>query len=374
MSWSFYNPTSVSTGLELAQIKSFLQTKKTLIVTTKGTTKRGITKRIEDYLTDYKVFDDVSPNPGFSDLESLAAKFKAQSFKQIVAVGGGSSLDMAKILSYALSDESPEALAIVNILKEGKTLPVFSPIPMIAIPTTSGTGSEVTPFATIWDHENKKKYSIGNSKLYPKTALLMPELTYSLPWDITLSTGLDALSQLLESVWNNNSTPITDGIALKGVSFVFEALPVLKNDLKNKEARSKIQLASMMSGLCISQTRTAMAHAISYPLTAHYGTPHGIACSFTLPDLWKNNLSADQSGRLFEFSQKLEKGDLEVFLERFLRELDFKTEFLKTIKTATQVTRLSDEMFTPGRSDNNLFKFDSVTLPTFLDNSVRKWI
>src|SRR5690606_30104611 len=150
----------------------------------------------------------------------------------------------------------------------------------------AGTGSEVTPFSTIWDGQGAKKYSVATPRLFPQKALLFPELTGTLPWDVTVCTGLDALSQCLESVWNRRATPLTSAIATDGIRKIFQALPELKQNLGHLPSRQLMMEASLFSGLCISQTRTAMAHAVSYPLTAHFGTPHGIACSFTLPDLW----------------------------------------------------------------------------------------
>ena len=378
--WDFHNPTYIQFGLNFPEgLKPHLEKASTLYVTSPGSTKRGVTAKVEALFKEaginYQVLDYATANPSFEDLKAISQKLGSFRPEQIIAIGGGSVIDLAKILSYVFAPAAPSTQDILKMLVEGKALPVIPVIPFIASPTTAGTGSEVTPFATIWDMENKKKYSIGTKNIHPKKALLFPELTVSLPWDITVSTGLDALSQALESVWNKNYTHLTAAIAESAIRLIFEALPVLKTNPTNVKARAQMLEASLLAGLCISKTRTAMAHAMSYPLTAHYGTPHGIACSFTLPDLWDYNLEVDD-GRMAhlctvlgyapkEFSQKLAK---------FLVDLDFKTEFHKTITTTESVLKLSNEMYSPGRSDNNLRAFDNTSLHTFIEKATNRWI
>lgn len=378
--WDFHNPTYIHFGLTFPEgLKPHLEKAKTLYVTSPGSTKRGVTAKVESLFKEagisYQVLDYATANPSFEDLKAISKKLGDFRPEQIVAIGGGSVIDLAKILSYAFSSSAPSVDDILNLLVEGKSLPVIPTIPFIASPTTAGTGSEVTPFSTIWDMVNKKKYSIATKNLHPKKALLFPELTVSLPWDITVSTGLDALSQCLESVWNKNYTHLTAAIAESGIRLIFEALPVLKQDPSNVKARAQMLEASLLSGLCISKTRTAMAHAMSYPLTAHYGTPHGIACSFTLPDLWDYNLVADD-GRMAHLCTVLGFAplDFSIKLSEFLSSLDFKTEFKKTIISTESVLKLSKEMYSPGRSDNNLRAFDNSSLLEFIEKATNRWI
>jgi alcohol dehydrogenase len=378
--WKFFNSTEIVFGAQIPSgLGTHLEKKTTLFLTTPGWTKRGMTEKICRFLSDshisFRSLDIGTPNPNFEDLKNISNELKDFSPEQIISLGGGSILDLGKILSYFLAKDAPSYDELILKLRNNQALPTVTPITFIAIPTTSGTGSEVTPFATIWDMENKKKYSIAAKNLNPTKAILSPELTLSLPWEITLSTGLDALSQCLESIWNKNFTPLSGTLAERGVRLLLRSLPVLKNDPANLLARSEVMEGSLLSGLCISQTRTAMAHSISYPLTAHYGTPHGIACSFTLPDLWDFNLKSDD-GRMKNFSLSLgikpEKFS-QIILD-FLTNLEFGKEFGKTISDANSVTKLSLEMFNPGRSDNNLESFNQETLGKFLDISTHRWI
>lgn len=153
----------------------------------------------------------------------------------------------------------------------------------MAVPTTAGTGSEITPWATIWDMEEKKKYSLHLPELFSQIALYDSSLTISVPKDITIQTGLDTLSHALESIWNKNANPITINYAIKSAKIIMKYLPLLVNDLQNLEYRTEILKACMYAGLAFSNTQTAIAHAMSYYITVNKGIPHGIACSFTLP-------------------------------------------------------------------------------------------
>ena len=159
----------------------------------------------------------------------------------------------------------------------------YTIIPVISIPTTAGTGSEITPYSTIWDMEEKKKYSLNIPELFPEIAIYDPSLTLTVPKDITIQTGLDALSHSLESIWNKNATPVTLSYAVKSAKLIINNLADLSNDLNNLSLRSNMMMACMYAGMAISNTQTAIAHAMSYHVTSHKGIPHGIACSFTLP-------------------------------------------------------------------------------------------
>ena len=173
-------------------------------------------------------------------------------------------------------------------MKRGNQFPQpFNPKPVIAIPTTAGTGSEVTMWATVWDMEGKKKYSISHPSLYPVKAILDPGLTLTLPGKETSCSGLDALSHAMESIWNKNHNPVSDTFALEAISLVHDYLPVLRSDLTNLNVRTLLLRASLFAGLAFSNTKKALAHAISYPLTAHFGIPHGLACALPLPHLLK---------------------------------------------------------------------------------------
>lgn len=381
--WNFGNPVQAFGGLRVPDdLAAHVAPVPTWLVTTEGARRRGWVTRIEAALKsrvpELRVWDRTSSNPSFADLldiESAARNFRPQ---QILAFGGGSVLDLAKCLAYLKAPNAPSAAALVAALREGRPPPAADALPWIAVPTTSGTGSEATPFATLWDTEFKKKYSLTANNLFARKALLDPHVTASLPWDVTLSTALDALSQCLESVWNRNGTPVSDALAADGVRRIFRALPAVRKNPSSIEARSDLQLASFFSGLCISRTRTAIGHSASYPLTAHFDTPHGVACSFMLPELWAFNLGADD-GRLAAFARALSPdaadptAALGERLRTLFRDVDVGTALKKTIPGLAPVLALEAEMFTPGRADNNLRALGPGDLRGLLERSLRPW-
>jgi alcohol dehydrogenase len=224
---------------------------------------------------------NIGPNPDFLGLEESCRTYAAaaQPVEAIVALGGGSVMDAAKVLAAAAGDFQK----VRRHLEAGAGSDQLGRTPIIAIPTTAGTGSEVTSWATVWDTEAKKKYSLAGETLYPETALVDPLLTLGLPRAVTISSGLDALSHALESIWNVNANPVSGALAEVAAREVMDALPLLADDLDNLELRTRLARASLFAGLAFSNTRTALAHALSYHLTLHHGVPHGVACSFSLP-------------------------------------------------------------------------------------------
>lgn len=289
--WQYCNPVEIHFGSGIINnLPDFAGSNKSILITTPGFTKRGISYSLEKLLGKslVAIFDGVQPNPTFSSIKTAFRNLQLFEYDLIIALGGGSAIDTAKAVAAigALSNEA----WIDNHLKRGVHFPnLFGPKPIIAIPTTAGTGSEVTMWATVWDMDEMKKYSISHPSLYPKKAILDPELTLTLPQEETIYSGLDALSHSMESIWNKNHNPISDIFALKAISLVHDYLPELKNDLSNFDLRTLLLRASIFAGLAFSNTKTALAHSISYPLTANFGLPHGLACALPLPHLLRFN-------------------------------------------------------------------------------------
>ncbi len=199
---------------------------------------------------------------------------------------------------------------------------------LIAVPTTSGTGSEVTGWATVWNRAAGKKYSLHLPETWPEAALVDPELTLSLPAGPTLAAGLDALSHSLESIWNINANPVSDNHAVNGARLVLATLPALMKKLGDIELRRRMALAALTAGLAFSNTRTALAHSISYDMTMHHGLPHGIACSFTLGMVLQRAIGASAErdavlARVFD----VPLAQAPAFLDRFLEGLGVSTRF-----------------------------------------------
>lgn len=296
--WSFANPVQITGRCHyLDELPHILPTiGNVLLVTSKGFTRRGITARMEAAIgRKVVVYDDVQPNPELDVLDLATASLRDKDIQSVVALGGGSVIDSAKVLAATLF--APEGQTLHSIFREKKHAQNWAGrLPIIAIPTTSGTGAEVTPFATVWDTVTHSKHSVSGRVMFVDHALLDPGLTLSLPASVTLHSGLDAISHSLESLWNRKSSPISEPIAMKALTLGLEALPKVLAEPSHAEARAQMQEASVLAGLAISLTQTAIAHSISYPLTSVHGVPHGLACSFTLPALIEFFLSSQADG------------------------------------------------------------------------------
>lgn len=356
--WDFHNPVRLVFGVDaVKELPAYVADRRALLITTEGFTRRGGTAPIVTLLGDalVKTMDTVRPNPELSDLEDKARMISDEEIDVIIALGGGSVVDSAKVLSATMVGAKSGFSLGKHLRTDGREL-VGEGVPIIAIPTTAGTGSEVTPFATVWDAKEQKKYSLSGPQLLPEVALLDPSLSVSVPLEITIMTGLDAISQAFESIWNRNSTPITNMYATEALRVALSALPALATDLGNVKLRTEMLRASLFSGLAISHTRTALAHSMSYPLTSHYDMPHGLACSFTLAALLEFNAEADD-GRLSTLSLTLGEKNVASLTQQvrdLMDGLHVKRLVLQYVGSLTDLHALVPEMITPGRADNNM--------------------
>lgn len=344
--WSHAHPVRITAGGDaLQRLPALIPAQAMcLLVTSAGFTRRGVTQRLVEQLGAFRVavYDRVTPNPDLDDLDQAVAEFRAANSACIVALGGGSVMDAAKVLAVTLPSTLAQPLAAVF---RGGSQPQWQVrLPVITIPTTSGTGAEVTPFATVWDRTTRAKQSLAGDFMYPVHAVLHPELTMSLPPDETLYPGLDAISHALESLWNKHRTPVSEALSLQALSMAIDALPTVLERPQDLPARARMQQASLLAGLAISQTRTAVAHSVSYPLTSHFGVPHGLACSFTLPELLRLNLPALVAEHPYQ-AQIFEA------VLGFLQSLELH-ERIGRYASAAQVAELKGAMSTNGRIDN----------------------
>lgn len=331
-SWQYHNPVAVHFGWgSLEQLPALLGGRRAVLVTFPEAGASGLRSRIEAMLGKRlaTVIDDVQPNPELDWVSNTYRAFWRQHPDCVVlAVGGGSVLDSAKMLLPGVA--SGDFAEIHAALAAGKAPVVTHTLPMIAVPTTAGTGSEVTPWATLWDRTSAKpkKYSLHLNETWPEAALVDPELTLSLPATVTRNSGLDALSHALESIWNVNCNPVSDALAVEAARTVIATLPALLKNPQDKALRSAAARASLQAGLAFSNTKTALAHSISYDMTLLHGLPHGLACSFTLPMVWRlaQGKRLDRDAVLARVFGR-EVADPAAVLETFLRELGVDTRF-----------------------------------------------
>ena len=327
----YHNPVSIHSGRgSLERLPEILAGRRVVVVTFPEARGLGLVARLEALLKEtlVAVIEDVRPNPDVAQLAELYNAFweAGATCDAIVAVGGGSAIDTAKALMVGTASGKFDEL--LGLLATGQPFVPASVKPLIAVPTTAGTGSEVTPWATIWDAGNQKKYSLHLQQTWPEAAVIDPELMLSVPAGTTVSTGLDALSHALESIWNVNANPVSDTFAVSAVQDIFACLPALRNDLGNIELRERMALAALKAGMAFSNTKTALAHSISYEMTLRHGLAHGIACSFTLPIVlekaWARSPDRDRTLQLL-FGPDLGAGMQR--LRDFLQALGVKTEF-----------------------------------------------
>lgn len=245
------------------------------------------------------IYSRISPNPETVEVDACAKQIRESGIDFLVALGGGSALDCAKAAgSICFTEDS-----IRKYHGTGESMPQKH-LPLIAVPTTAGTGSEVTCVSVLSDKELGKKGPIVSNGFYPSIALIDPELTYTLPPYMTASTGIDVLCHAMEGFWSKGHQPICDALALHACKLVFRYLRTACNDPQNKEARAKMAEASVMAGLAFTLPKTTGPHACSFPLTNLLHIPHGEACGLTLDYFARMNADA-QDGRIHEFAKEL---------------------------------------------------------------------
>jgi len=250
------------------------------ILTDEGIVKAGIADELEKVLNasgiGFEVFPDVIPEPPLGSVKTISEKLRENRFDLLIGIGGGSSLDVTKLVSVMFTNSQPleNFLGIDKIEKRGT--------PTLLIPTTAGTGSEVTPNAIVTLQEEQRKAGIVSNHLLPDYAVLDPSLTVNLPPTSTAATGVDALIHSLESYIGKKANPISDTFALKGIELIFGAVRKAYSEGQNIAARELMLLGSMYGGMALASAGTAAVHALAYPIGARYGIPHGVANSMLL--------------------------------------------------------------------------------------------
>lgn len=260
-----------------------------LIVTDQVVSKLGLLGPLTEALaaagTSFVVFDEVTADAPIPVIEKGIDFFTRQGCDAIVAFGGGSVMDAAKVIGLAAAnDRHPRSLV-------GYFRGLRAPVPIYAVPTTAGTGSEVTVAAVISDPRHEKKLVIADTRIVPKMAALDPLLMTGLPKPVTAATGMDALTHAIEAYIGYWGTSFSDRMALSAVSMIYENLPLACNDGANLAAREKMALASTYAGLAFTRANVGNVHAIAHQLGGKYHTPHGLANAIVLPHVLRFSAS-----------------------------------------------------------------------------------
>ncbi|RSD23974.1 iron-containing alcohol dehydrogenase [Amycolatopsis eburnea] len=258
------------------------------VVTDRGLRATGIVGRVEKILAgiEYAVHEDVGPNPSTAELDRGAARLRAFGDAVVLALGGGSALDAAKGISLLAGN--PQALAA----DADRLWDAADGLPLIAVPTTAGTGAETNGFGVTEDVRACRKVYIGHPSVKPRIAVLDPELTLGLPAAVTAASGLDALVHGIESLSSRGSSPISAAYATQAVSLVGRWLPVAFRDGSDLEARSQLMLGAHLAGHALTLSGLGLVHGIGHALTAHTGTPHGVALAAVLEEVMEFSAEA----------------------------------------------------------------------------------
>ena len=305
-------------------------------------------------------------NPSLTDIIEISHKYRGTSLDLVIGLGGGSAMDVAKIASVSIP-AIKNGIGINDLLNDSNLFSRFKGIDCLQVPTTAGTGSEVTPFATVWDYESQKKKSLSHPVMFAKKAFIDPDFLFRVPQEVAISTGLDALNQAFESIWNVNASDFTRPLSRRAAILALQGLPLINETANDPELRNKLALASVFAGLAISQTRTSICHSISYPLTLKYGIEHGIACSFSILEVFKYNSEFIKDDlALIEFELKQ---DPYLVLERVLKQHGVYPCLAKSLPSKSVFSESIEGFITAGRFENNVKKCSRSDLIQIISTS-----
>ncbi|RTZ94107.1 MAG: alcohol dehydrogenase [Deltaproteobacteria bacterium] len=264
-----------------------------LVITDKGLVQSGIVGKLEGILkdssVDYEIFDGVKADPNYEIIYDTVKIVKKNEIDTIIGIGGGSSLDIAKVTSVSATNEGDitEFFGIDRVENEG--------LKTVLVPTTAGTGSEVTPIAILSDIKEKLKKGVVSSYLLPDVAILDASLTVSLPPKVTASTGMDALIHAIEAFTSIHATFLTDDLAVKAIDLIFNNIRTAYANGVNLEAREGMLLGSMLAGMAFANAGVTAVHAFAYPIGAEFHIPHGVANTIMLIPVMKFNFLGNLS-------------------------------------------------------------------------------
>ena len=252
-----------------------LRKSKVMIVTDPGIVAAGIVGKLEKILISakisYNICDQIEPDPRLQLAVETADQLRTTETDLVIGIGGGSAIDIAKVAAVLVTNDGDigSFIGIDQITKAG--------LPTIVIPTTAGTGSEVTPIAILSDHDEKLKKGIVSPYLFPTVALLDPDLTLGLPPQVTAATGMDALIHAIEAFTSKNADSLTDVFACRAMELIFTNIRQVFQDGNDIAARANMLEGSMLAGMAFANAGVTAVHAFAYPMGLSFHIPHGVA-------------------------------------------------------------------------------------------------
>ncbi|MBQ4631784.1 MAG: lactaldehyde reductase [Prevotella sp.] len=275
---------------ELPEVLKRMNLKKALVVTDKGLIKVGTTKLVTDILDEagfpYEVYSEVKPNPTVTNVQQGVEAFKNSNADCIVAIGGGSAMDTAK--GIGIVSNNPEFADVVSL--EGCAPTKNKSVPIVALPTTAGTGAEVTINYVIIDEERQAKMVCVDPNDIPAVAIVDPELTYSLPKSLTAATGMDALTHAIEGYITKGAWVMSDMYELQAIKMIAENLPLAVDEPTNPVGREGMALAQYIAAQAFSNVGLGLVHGMAHPMGSLHDIPHGVANAMLLPTIMEFNM------------------------------------------------------------------------------------
>jgi len=295
MEYIFYSPTRIIFGegsLKRVGEEAKKFGERVLVATGKSSSKKsGSLDEVVNSLTSnnlrVEIFNKVESDPSIETVEEGTKFAKKCGVDVVIGLGGGSPMDAAKGIALLMTNKGPLD-KYFGTDKVGKLS-----IPVIAIPTTAGTGSEVTKYTVITERKKKLKQLIGSPYIIPKLAILDPVVTLSMPASVTANTGMDALSHAIESYVCTQSNPVSDILALEAIRLIAEALPGVISQPQNIKLRGKMLFASLIAGMALNSSGAGIIHGMGYSITIFYNAPHGLANALLMPQAMEFNLVAN---------------------------------------------------------------------------------
>lgn len=288
---------------EIAGALRGLDTRKVLVVTDPGVLKAGIYEKIKPALAEFQVelFDQVKPDPSTSFVQSVAAVARKARVDAVIGLGGGSSIDTAKMAAALVGNTKDVAEYLGGAPLTAAVLPI------LAVPTTAGTGSEATHIAILSDEAAQVKKGLVSVRIMPRYAFLDPELTLGLPPAITAATGMDALCHAIESFTSVNANEYSEILSLRAVELLNDHIVEAFRNGRNVQAREKMLLGSFLAGIAFANAGVTAVHAFAYPLGGMFHVAHGLANSLMLPTILRFNAGASRE-RFGRIGQVLAEG------------------------------------------------------------------
>jgi Alcohol dehydrogenase, class IV len=280
--FQYFMPVKLCVGAgESRKVSQYIKGENIFIISDPFLYQNGLAQTIGDSLAgkNVKYFFEVEPNPSCESVDKAAGQAREMKADCVIGLGGGSALDVSKIVSCLVTNEG----SIYDYYAGGSRQLKKREITLMCIPTTAGTGSEVTNVGVYTNKKAGVKMPMVNDEFWADYAVVDYELTYTLPTAVTASTGMDAFCHAIEAYWNKGANPVCDMLAIGAMELVLNNIETACQQPQDDEARAKMMEASLIAGIAFSQTRTTGVHAISFPLTTEFHANHGTACAITLP-------------------------------------------------------------------------------------------